>query len=107
MVSAVYFSTVMFVILFAFIIYNTYKYVYGQSKWRTIPLLFFYILAFITVGYRIYDTIYIMQLAEQFTIPTLFIPPVLKMCIGMIQVLVMIEISVHVDQNFKEYNLEV
>ena len=47
-----------------------------------------------------------MKIAEQFTIPSVMLPPTLKMCIGLIQVLVMIEISLHVDQNFKSYTIE-
>ena len=84
MVVTVYCSSVMFASLLAFALYNTYMYIYKQSKWRTIPLLFFYLLANFTLAFRIYDTIFIMKLAEEFTIPSIMVPPTLKMCIGLI-----------------------
>ena len=58
-----YFAThlillLLYVALLAFHLVNTWRIVYKQGRWRTLPILGFYILAFFAITARIFTTYY-------------------------------------------------
>jgi hypothetical protein len=89
-----YVTAACFLGLFVFTIYNIVRYLIMQKRWRTYPLLMFYVLCFFCVGLRMCDSIWIMYLATKFSASMTLMAPILKLCIGLVQVLILVEICV-------------
>ena len=96
-----YFCSLMFAILFAFTLYNTWQYLIKQSKWRLFSLRMFYLMTLVCSGMRIYVNLDMVCVAQHFDIVLSLYPAILKMCIGIIQVFAMIEITIKVRESVR------
>lgn len=94
-----YLSTAQFIGLLIFCCFNVWVYLIKEQKWKVFPLSAFYSLALVTLAMRIIDSIWVVH--NFFTQQTFFIlfPPVLKQAIGIVQVMIMTELSVRVSQS--------
>ena len=76
---------ILFMSILVILIRNVWCILIRQSKWRSIPLLYFYIMSFITVVARIIACICAPDLNSEFQIIDSFTASFAKMCSGMSQ----------------------
>lgn len=89
----------MFILLLSFSLYNTWKYLIKQGKWRVFSLTMFYILTILCIVTRIFVYILTVYIAEWFNCSLVLFPAVIKICIGIVQIAVMIEITMRVKES--------
>ena len=89
----------MFILLLSFALYNTWKYLIKQGKWRVFSLTMFYILTILCIVTRIFVYILTVYIAEWFNCSLVLFPAVIKICIGIVQIAVMIEITMRVKES--------
>ena len=79
-------------------LYNCWAFLYKQQKYKTLPLLLFYVLTMLlTIGRIAYDIMQFGYLFEQYVIPTML--PILKINMGLIQCWMLYELSLRVKQS--------
>ena len=91
-----YFSAVLFITLFVFLVYNIVEFLIKQKKWRVWSLLLFYGLAFICVVLRIWISIMVVCVTKRWNLIYALSTAVIKICIGIEQIMVIIEIIMKV-----------
>ena len=91
-----YFSAVLFITLFVFLVYNIVEFLIKQKKWRVWSLLLFYGLAFICVVLRIWISIMVVCVTKRWNLLSALSTAVIKICIGIEQIMVIIEIIMKV-----------
>lgn len=96
-----YFCSLMFLVLFAFAVHNTWQYLIKQHKWRLFSLRMFYVMTLVCSGMRIWVNVDMVCTAQHFDIALTLYPAILKMCIGIIQVFAMIEITIKVRESVR------
>ena len=79
-----YFCILMFILLLSFSLYNTWKYLIKQGKWRVFSLTMFYILTILCIVTRIFVYILTVYIAEWFNCSLVLFPAVIKICIGIV-----------------------
>ena len=97
---SVYVCTIMFILLLSFAIYNTWNYLIKQGKWHVISLSMFYALTIVCLSWRIFINIFTIPLSNWVIVSATLYPAVLKICIGIVQVAVIIEITVRVKESY-------
>lgn len=98
-VFTAYFCILMFLLLLAFALYNTRMYLIKQGKWRVFSLSSFYALTIICTMNRVYVCLMTIRIARWFNVCSVLFPVVIKMCIGLIQIAVIVEITVRVRES--------
>ena len=101
MAFVAYLSATLFLILFVLVCYNIWKFGCLQGKWRVWSLSLFYSLTTLCVILRIWISINCVCIANQFNLWLILEPAVLKVCIGIEQIMVVIEITLKVRENQK------
>ena len=80
-------------------IYNVYTFVYKQQKYKVFPVSLFYSIAIPSTILCIYLNLFIVP-NEMYKTPILLIlPSEFKICIGLSQILVIIELTIRVKQS--------
>ena len=79
-------------------LHNVYFYLLKQGKYRVYPVLLFYLLAIPCTIMRIYSDFYIVLLDIYFLFGGNF-PAALKACIGLTQILMVVELTIRVKQS--------
>ena len=100
-VSIAYFSITVYTIMLILECHNVYYYLIKQHKYRVIPMTLFYLFAIPCCMVRIWMNIYIVPGDALFNPFFAFCPACLKICIGMAQILVMIELHMRVKQTIE------
>lgn len=100
-----YIVTLVFMGLLFFTIYNVWCFLYKQRKWRVWSLSFFYVLVTLQIILRIYITIYIVCATNKINTFGADVTAVLKVCIGIEQIMVILEIAIKVRESFKSMHL--
>ena len=59
-----YTTTGCFILILMLAVWNTYHFLYKQSKWKVYPLLLFYILSYVDILLRIYHSFWMITLSE-------------------------------------------
>ena len=75
---------------------NIWRILIKQGKWRTIPLLFLYIFAFITVTFREINLIEIGADLGEGLLVVYYLQPVAKICVGAIQSWIIFELAIRI-----------
>ena len=100
---AVAFSAYICALLFScqlyFALYNVWHYLIKQGKWRIFSLAMFYILTIICVGLRIFICIFCVFISQYMNIALILFPAIVKICIGIVEIAVMFEISVRIKES--------
>ena len=94
-----YICTLMYIMLLVLLFYNVWNFLYKQGKWKVWTLSLFYVLCVVCLIMRIYVTIYIVCESMSFNVILLLGTAVIKICIGLEQILVIVEIWLKVRQN--------
>ena len=79
-------------------IHNIVRFLILKGKWRVFPLTMFYIFAFLCLAIRTFDCIFIAQITLSMNLFGLTLPALLKICIGIVTELVLIELIISVEQ---------
>ena len=74
----------LFAALLVFAIFNTWQYLIKQGKWRVFSLTMFYVLTIVCLGLRCFINVFCVPVARYFNIPLVLIPPIIKICIGLV-----------------------
>ena len=85
-----YFCATLYFILLVLTSYNMWKFGYKESKWRVWSLSLFYSLATICLILRIWLTITVVCVSNQFNLWLIIMPAVFKICIGLEQIMVVV-----------------
>ena len=96
-----YFCATLFFILLVLTSYNMWKFGYKESKWRVWSLSLFYSLATICLILRIWVNITVVCVSDQFNLWLVLMPAVFKICIGLEQIMVVVEITLKLHENNK------
>ena len=72
-----------------------------EKKWQVFPLTMFYVFAVACLAFRVYDCIFLAKLALDMNIVGLLVPPMLKISIGLVQIVVMVELTIRVKQGIE------
>ena len=91
--ALVYISALLLIVLLMLEAHNSYKYLYSRKKYKVFSVALFYALAIPSTFCRLYQNIwivYILTYSQPFSIG---LPPILKILIGICQVLTMIELA--------------
>ena len=89
----------LFTLLLAFALFNSWNYLYKQSKWRVFLLTMFYILSTLCLALRVVVNIFTVWAAQYFIVTLIVFPAVLKFEIGLVQIAIIFEISMRVKEN--------
>ena len=101
-----YIAVVVYLAMLALEAFNTYKYLYLKKRYKAFPVLLFYILSIPSTMFRIYENIFIVEIV-MYQYPWLVMMPALfKVCISFSQILVMLELTVRINQSMQT-NMEV
>ena len=73
---------------------NAWKILYRQGKWRTVPLLVFYVISIIAVSFRLIATIYWFSVKHNFRVFFICMQPIAKGCVGLIQCWMVLELTI-------------
>ena len=93
-----YLSAGAFLGLLVLAVHNIIRYLIMQAKYKVFPLTMFYIFAVLCLAFRVYDSLFVAEIALDFNLIGLLLPPVLKIGIGLVQILVMVELTIRVKQ---------
>ena len=69
-----------------------------QGKYKVFPLLMFYIFAVLCLAFRVLGNVFATTIALEINLYGLLMPAIFKICIGLVQVMVMIELIIRVNQ---------
>ena len=92
MATIQYLATLAFLFQLGFLVYNSYWFLYKQKRYKTLPLLSFYILSLCLTALRIHFNIWFYCLERGDTVLTPIMMPLLKIDIGLNQCWVMFEL---------------
>ena len=84
--------------LLILIIHNIVMFMIKQSRWKMLPLLFFYIVAVMDLVIRIYSMIWVIEIYDNNSILAFYYPSVCKLVIGYTQFWTIGELTVRVVQ---------
>ena len=98
-VAALHFALLMFAL------YNIWNYLYRQQKWRVFSLSMFYVLILGGLTIRIYVTILINVAQSKPVILYYLLPMAVKMSLGLVQILIIIEITLRVRESINTFAL--
>ena len=101
MVALIYFSTICFIIELAMTLTNMWKFLIKQRKYKTWPLLIFYILTICLAVVRIYNSFFFFVLVAENEIFGILLPPVIKLNLGMVQCWILLELGLRVNLNIR------
>ena len=101
MAVSAYICTLMFILLLSFAVYNTWHYLIKQGKWRVFSLSMFYALTIICLATRIFVNVLAIYIGKWFNVSLVLFPAVIKICIGIVQIAVIIEITVRVKESIR------
>ena len=62
-IACSYMFLILFSCLLGFGLYNSYRFVYEQGKWKVTPILVFYILAILNILIRLFDITFLAYIA--------------------------------------------
>ena len=96
-----YFCTLLFFALFCFLVFNIWHFMYKQGKWRVWSLRMFYSLTTLCVLLRIYVSVVNVCISSYFNLTFIFVPVVLKITVGIEQIVVIVELTIKVRENFR------
>ena len=96
--SEVYLTILLEAGLIILVTVNIWRILIKQGKWRTIPLLFLYIFAFITVTFREINLIVIGADLGEGLLVVYYLQPVAKICVGAIQSWIIFELAFRISQ---------
>ena len=96
-----YFTAIAFFCLLCFANYNYFKFVLGRPRMSLTslcaPLSLFYLLAMITIIFRIISILVWVWATESNLILFITLPPLFKLNVGLIQAWIMIELTLRVN----------
>ena len=84
MVSVIYLFTVLYIIELALALYNIWTFLIKQGKYKTVPLLLFYILTVWLIAMRIYYSVWYFNVWINSEIVISEIKNVLKINLGLV-----------------------
>ena len=99
--SEVYLTIILEAGLVILITVNIWRIIIKQGKWRTIPLLFLYIFAFITATFREINLIDFGADLGEGLLVVFYLQPVAKICVGAIQSWIIFELAIRISQDNK------
>lgn len=94
-----YIALAVFVGLFGLVLFNFVRIVVMQRRYKTLPLLAFYILGFFVTGLRLYTIIFLVKdlfLSHHYAD---IAQPISKLQIGLVQAWIMVELVIRIDQS--------
>ena len=100
-VASIYFATFCFTCELVMALTNTWMFLIRQRKYKTRPLLAFYILAISLAATRIYTCIFKFFLKESNEIFGELFPPILKLNLGAVQCWILFELGVRIHLNIR------
>ena len=98
-ITLAYLSIILYTGMLVLEIYNVYKFLYKQKKYKVYPVSLFYALAVPCTILRIISNFLIVPDDLYMRTYTVLLPAEFKTCIGFSQILVMIELKIRVEQS--------
>ena len=89
--------TLLYAALFILVSVNIWIILVRQGKWRTLPLLLFYVMAFIAISTRLIACIWIYTEAN-WVFAVYFMQPLAKIAVGLTQAWMIFELKVRIRQ---------
>ena len=93
-VSLAYFGCLCFLLMQALALHNVIQFLIRQSRWKVLPLLFFYLMAVIALSTRVYTLVWIVDDFVCGRIFNFYFPMVCKLIVGYTQVWTICELTV-------------
>ena len=103
--ATAYICTIMFTILLLCALHNTWNYLIKQGKWKVFSLSMFYFLTLLCASLRIIVCIFCVVASQTLNLPLTIMPCVVKVCIGLVQISVMVEISIRIKENVSMFTM--
>ena len=100
-VAVMYFSTICFIIELAMTLTNMWRFLIKQSKYKTWPLLMFYILTICLAVVRIYFSFFYFVVVANNGIFGNLLHPVIKLNLGIVQCWILLELGLRVNLNIR------
>ena len=100
-VAFIYFTTLCFICELAMALINTWMFLIKQRKYKTWPLLLFYVLTIWLALERIYSMFFLLFVKKNQDILGVLIPPILKLNIGAVQCWILFELGLRITQNIR------
>ena len=97
----VYVSIILYSALFCLEIHNSYKYLWLKRKYKVFPVCLFYVISIPATVFRIYENIWIVKICAYEENWTLVMPSIFKLCVGISQILVMVELTIRIEQSMQ------
>ena len=93
LVAMQYIVILLYSFLLILCLVNVWKILIRQGKWRTLPLLFFYIMSVIAISFRIVASIYYFDRSENWHFLFITLQPIAKGCVGLMQCWMIFELT--------------
>lgn len=103
-----YLVLLIFLLAFVLVIVNMWQILIKQAKWKTIPLLLFYVYAFICITLRVCCLVtYGLDRAYFFQNLMYAMQPVAKICVGLYQGWMILELAVRIRDSSKDLKYQI
>ena len=90
----VYMEILLFTVILIFVLSNIWQILIVQKRWKTAPLLIFYVFAFVTLTERILNSLLTYELdTPKWVVFTKINCPTTKLAIGLIQIWMVAELA--------------
>ena len=97
-----YFSTLCFICELIMALTNTWMFLIRQRKYKTRPLLMFYVLTIWLVAMRVYSSFFFLLLMIESDLFGDLLIPILKLNIGLVQCWILFELGLRVTLNIRQ-----
>ena len=89
--------TILYTANFILLLFNIYLIFFHQKKWHSLPLFFFYLMAFIAISIRLVCC-FILFMNEKWIFIVYALQPAAKLCVGLAQAWMIFELTVRIRQ---------
>ena len=93
LVSMQYIVILLYSFLLVLCLVNFWKILIRQGRWRTLPLLFFYIMSVTAISFRIVACFYYFDRSEYWHYVFITMQPIAKGCVGLMQCWMIFELT--------------
>ena len=95
--SFVYFTALCLILVLVFTTFNAYKFIYQQKRFTVFTLVSFYIFTVIILMMRLSDLLFFISFFENQNLTCLMFPANVKIAIGLVQIMAIIEVTIRVN----------
>ena len=101
-VAMMYLSLAIFLSMLFLALYNTWEFIIRQKKYKTVPLLVFYVIVIMLASLRIYFSVFYFYGKLYHDYFGYLMKPLLNLNLGVVQCWILFELALRINENVKQ-----